>query len=487
MNLFKKHEGKTWQVNGLVYTAGGLVALFALMLTGDFAWAFKDRSVAMITKVLFKQYGASDFVNGLLITSLPMILGVILTPIVSYRSDRHRGKLGRRIPYLLVTTPIAVFAMVGLAFSPMLGEWLSTLGLEINVTTLILLGTFWMLFEFAMMIAGAVFNAFANDVIPAELLGRFFGLFRIVSLAAGIIFSYWLLGWCGSHSMWLFLGVAVLYGAGMMLLCFKIKEGKYPPPPVEQPGQSKFHALGAAKTYFKECFGNPYYILVFVVLLLLPLGASPYNAYCVFYANDLGLTLGDFGRFMSYSFVVSAILAFPVGALADKFHPLRVCVLLTALSLIIMVLCGLFITGPRMVWAAEHVVHLLNAIGFDVVYNAHEAQRLAFGTAEISCSVTNGLYATASASLAMRLLPRDRFAQFSSAAGLFSAAVSIVIVPLVGLILDNTGNNYLYLFWMGAIFNAIGVLGGVILYIKFVQLGGVKNYVAPPVDKPEKK
>ena len=79
------------------------------------------------------------------------------------------------------------------------------------------------------------------------------------------------------------------------------------------------------------------------------------------------------------------------------------------------------------------------------------------------------------------------FMRFSSAAGLFSAAVSIVIVPLVGLILDNTGNNYLYLFWMGAIFNAIGVLGGVILYIKFVQLGGVKNYVAPPVDKPEKK
>ena len=221
MGLLKKFDGKTWQVNGLVYTAGGLILLFVLMLTGDFAWAFKDRSVAMITKVLFKKYGASDFLNGLLISSIPLILGVILTPIVSYRSDRHRGKLGRRIPYLLVTTPIAVVAMIGLAFSPMAGEWLAGFGLNLNTTTLILLGTFWMLFEFAMMIAGAVFNAFANDVIPPELLGRFFGLFRIISLIAGIIFSYWLLGWCGTHSMWLFLGVAVLYGAGMMLLCFK--------------------------------------------------------------------------------------------------------------------------------------------------------------------------------------------------------------------------------------------------------------------------
>jgi hypothetical protein len=83
MGLFKKFDGKTWQVNGLVYTAGGLVLLFVLMLTGDFAWAFKDRSVAMITKVLFKKYGASDFLNGLLISSIPLILGVILTPIVS--------------------------------------------------------------------------------------------------------------------------------------------------------------------------------------------------------------------------------------------------------------------------------------------------------------------------------------------------------------------------------------------------------------------
>ena len=218
MGLLSKHEGRTWQVNGLVYTAGGLVVLFVLMLTGDFAWAFKDRSVSMITKVLFKHFGASDFVNGLLIVSIPSCLGLIISPIVSYRSDRHRGKYGRRIPYLMKTTPLAVFAMVGLAFSPMLGKSISLLGVDVKLATLCMLGVFWMIFELAMIIAGAVFNAFANDVVPAEMLGRFFGLFRIVSLVAGVIFSRWLLGWCATHSMWLFLGVAVLYGLGMALL-----------------------------------------------------------------------------------------------------------------------------------------------------------------------------------------------------------------------------------------------------------------------------
>ena len=481
MGLLSKHEGKTWQVNGLVYTAGGLVMLFVLMLTGDFAWAFKDRSVGMITKVLFKQYGASDFVNGLLIVSLPSCLGLIVSPIVSYKSDRHRGKYGRRIPYLMKTTPLAVFAMLGLAFSPMLGQSISLLGVDVKLATLCMLGVFWMIFELAMIIAGAVFNAFANDVVPAEMLGRFFGLFRIVSLAAGVIFSRWLLGWCGTHSMWLFLGVAVLYGLGMALLCFKIKEGTYPPPPEEKPGQSKYAALIAAKTYFRECFGQKYYLLVFVTLLLLPLGAMPYNTYCVFYATDLGLTLGDYGRYMAYSFVISAILAFPAGAMADKFHPLRVCICLTGLSLVIMTLCGLFITGSRMEWAANHVIALMNACGGHVTYEHLTVQRLAFGTAEIACSVTNGLYATASASLAMRLMPRDRFAQFSSAAGLLSTLVHVFAVPAVGGVLDMTGNNYLYLVWMGAGANLVAVFVGIVLYVRFVQLGGPKNYVPPAI------
>lgn len=478
---FPPRSGKTWSINGLTYTFGGLVLLFVLMLTGDFAWAFKERSVVMITKLLFKKFGASDFINGLLIISLPSLFGVILSPIVSYRSDRHRGRFGRRIPYLLYTTPIALVGLIGLSFSPIVGALLGG-----NTATLILLAFFWMLFELAMIIASAVFYAFANDVVPNELLGRFFGLFRIVSLAAGIIFSYWMLGWCETHAFWMFLGVAVLYGGGMALLCFKVKEGTYPPPPFSTSQSSGPFALTAVRTYFRECFGNSYYLLVFTAMLLLPLGFLPYNTYCIFYATDLGLSVGDYGRYLSWSFLISAILAYPTGCLADRFHPLRVCIAFVALYAVAMFLSGFFVTGPRLEWLARGTIALAAHCGWQFTYDWDTIQRIAFASAEIIHSVICGLYLTASASLGMKLLPQERFAQFSSAAGLIGTLANVVFAPAVGLQLDWTGNDYLYLFWIGAVVSLCGVVCGLKLYMKFNQLGGVQHYQPPAVGTEQK-
>ena len=49
---------------------------------------------------------------------LAMGLGLLLGPIVAVRSDRHRGRWGRRIPYLFLPTPFIVVSLVGMAFTP---------------------------------------------------------------------------------------------------------------------------------------------------------------------------------------------------------------------------------------------------------------------------------------------------------------------------------------------------------------------------------
>src|SRR5882724_12206607 len=90
---------KIWTVGTLAYTTGGLVILFCWLLSGDFAWAMKERSVMWVVQLLIKKFEASDMEAGLLIGTLPQILALVLTPIVSYRSDRHRGRWGRRIPF----------------------------------------------------------------------------------------------------------------------------------------------------------------------------------------------------------------------------------------------------------------------------------------------------------------------------------------------------------------------------------------------------
>ncbi len=169
---------KIWSIGTLTYTTSGLVILFCWLLWGDFAWALKDRSIPPIVQLLLKKFDASDMLTGLLFGSLPPAIGIILGPIISYKSDHHRGRWGRRIPFLLIPTPIAVISIIGLAFSPQIGaylhHWLGPHSIGLNFNILLFLGLFWMLFEFATAIANAVYSALINDVVPTAVLGRFY-------------------------------------------------------------------------------------------------------------------------------------------------------------------------------------------------------------------------------------------------------------------------------------------------------------------------
>ncbi|MGE4565779.1 MAG: MFS transporter, partial [Victivallaceae bacterium] len=156
-----KPHHKTWSVGTLTYTRGKLVLLFFLLLAGDFVWALRDRSIGPITQLLFKNYGASDFLNGLMLSSIPCVIGMVLGPIISYRSDRFRSRLGRRIPFLFITTPVVFGGMVGMALSAIFANSINHLfpNLTHNEMVLYLLGGSWIFFEFGVIVASVVFYA----------------------------------------------------------------------------------------------------------------------------------------------------------------------------------------------------------------------------------------------------------------------------------------------------------------------------------------
>lgn len=172
--------------------------LFGWLLWGDFSWQLKERSAIPVVQIMLKTFKSSDFLAGLFLATLPALIGIIIQPVISYRSDRHRGKWGRRIPYLLLTTPVATVSMFGLAFSPHIGAWIhAELGLapdSLNFAILMVMGLCWTVFEFATLAANVVFGALINDVVPRQIIGRFFGMFRVVSLLTGIFFNYFLMG-----------------------------------------------------------------------------------------------------------------------------------------------------------------------------------------------------------------------------------------------------------------------------------------------------
>jgi len=445
---------RVWRVGTLVYTGGGLAVLFFWLLWGDFAFGMRSRSIPAIVQLLFQKFGASDMLAGFLIGSLPAAIGLVVGPVVAYRSDRLRSRWGRRIPFLAVPIPFIVLAIAGLAFAPRLAGEMGGLPAPFagrpELCTLLLMGVFWTVFEISCITADSLFAALINDVVPQEVIGRFYGLFRACGLVAGIIFNFWLMGKAETHPLWLFAGIGTLYGLGFGLMCLKVREGTYPPPPPVAHEGRRAGWLDGVRAYFRDGFGHAYYLWFFAVALLVPLTATPFNLYSVFYAKSVGMSLDAYGKCLAYSYGISLALAYPLGALADRFHPLR-------LTLAALALYGLVLAGGAL-WVRD-------AATFGVVLVAH--------------GVLSGTLFTVSASLAQRLLPRARFAALGSAGGILNSLAGIALPPALGLFLDHTGHAYRYTFHAGFLLALAALGAGFVLHRRFTALGGPSGYRAP--------
>jgi MFS family permease len=446
---------QVWSVGTLTYTTAGLVVVFCWLLWGDFAWSMRDRAIPPTVQLLLYKFGASNLVAGLLFGTLPPAIGLILGPIISYKSDRHRGRWGRRIPFILLPTPIIVLSIAGLAFSPQIGgcvdKWLGPHSWGMNSSVLICMALFWMLFEFSATIANSVYIALINDVVPQEVLGRFFGLFRALSLIAGIIFTHWYMGKAETAYVWIFLGIGAIYGIGVTLMCLKVKEGEYPLHPPMDTGRNIRGFIQATKTYFQECFGNKYYWWLFGSITLAGVGTGgPVNLSSVFFAKSVHMDLTLYGNCLALTYCFSLGLAYPLGWLADRFHPLRVG--MVALGLYVMVtLWGGFFARDSQTFAIALVAH----------------------------GIVVGIWNTATASLLLRLLPKAEFAQFASAGGIINAVAWMMLAPVSGFILDHFHLDYRYTFFMGFGLTILGLLGLLVVHGKFTALGGPDHYAAP--------
>lgn len=440
-----------WRAGTLVYTKAGLMAVFGWLLWGDFAWMIKERALWPLVPIILKSFDASGMITGLFMGTLPAALGLVLGPIVSYRSDRKRGPRGRRIPYLLASTPVAAAGIVGCAFSSHMGEWLhGVLGASspgVKMASLICFGVWWTLFEIGTVITNAIFYALINDVVPNPLLGRFFGLFRAISLFAGIIFNLFLIETAKVHYVEAFVGIGVLYGLGFMLMCYKVKEGDYPPPDsnAANPG-----VIGAARTYFRECFRLRYYWWVFAAVTLGMSVFIPVNMFSILHSESLGIDIKLYGIYVAITFAISICLAYPLGALADKFHPARMALVTLSLYAVLTTWAG-FSTTTRE--------------GFTLAFIGH--------------GVVSGMFFTCAASIQQRLFPKERFAQFASAAGILTGVANMLIAPVVGKMLDLTHDNYSNTYFAGLFICVAAIVCYAVTYRHFMKLGGPKAYVAP--------
>jgi len=257
-------ERAKYSVGTLTYTKYGLFVLFAWLLWGDFCFQIMESvgGLGIIGLYMMEKLDASMFIVGLLTSTIPMLLGVFLGPIISFKSDRYRSKYGRRIPFMLLTAPFLCFFLVSLGFSDDIYSFLGSsslvrsLGISHYTATIAVIG---------FLIGGfAFFNEFVNtvwwylfaDVVPPHFMGRFQGLFRVVNSIAGFFFSALVVQYQLTYMRWVFIGAAMLYFAGFGLMCWRVKEGEYPP--VTDVGE-KTTLWDKVTLYFRECFTHPIY------------------------------------------------------------------------------------------------------------------------------------------------------------------------------------------------------------------------------------
>jgi len=452
---------KRWTVGTLSYTKAGLIVLCFWMLWGDFATSLQERSVPKVVQLLFIRFHASNTLYVVFTTVLPALITLFVSPVISYNSDRHRGRWGRRIPFILFPVPLIVAAIIGMAFGPTLGihlhHFLGSHSPGLDTSTLLLLGLFWVLYAFGGTVIGSVFGGLVNDVVPPEVLGKFFAMWRIIGLAAAIDFFWYLMGMAQARYFEIFLGLALLYGIGYSLMCFKVKEGNYPPPPEKaakgEKGIVAFvdKTVIGIKTYFRECFMKPYYLAYFAAGITMGLMVSPVNWFDIPSANSFHLSMAGYGGCMVVTYSVSMVMAYPLGMLVDRFHPLPLTIIGVGIYGTCVFLGGLFIKDASTL-AVFYVMH----------------------------GIAAGIINTVSASNAQRILPRARFAELGSANGILGCICSIIFSFSIGFLLDHVvHNNYLYCYYLAAILCVVSLSLYAFVYRKFLALGGPKNYIAP--------
>lgn len=465
---------KIYHCGTLTYTKIGLFAIFAWLLWGDFCITLMELVVPSILPLKLKSLGCSNWMMGVILSTIPNILNITICPYVSFKSDRYRSRWGRRIPFIICTMPFLCISLALLGWSDEICTLLQKYSFALNeyasaTVTIALIAFFMAMFQFFNMFVNSVFWYLFNDVVPAQFLGRFLGSLRIISTIAAAFYNYFIFKYAESHMREIFLGASILYFVGLGLTCLMVKEGQYPPLEGEQDKDSK--GWGGIKTFLRECFTHKFYWILFASAAFLSAGGA-IGTFGIFFNQEMGMSLDDIGKYSAITGIASLLAVYFSAIFVDRWHPLRVIVYLRVFA-VIGAFSGwiwLFVTLP-----GKYYFWLCIGSGLIAAFQS-------------------ALGAAADFPMIMRLFPKSRFGQFCSARALTQAFLAMVGGISAGLFIDamkwfckGTDFAYRFNFIWSTVFGIIGAVLSLWLYIYWYKLGGDKNYHPPAPWSPEQR
>lgn len=413
----------------LTYTRMGLVMLFFWLMWGYFVYGLMEH-VPGLLPLLLKKYKATNTQLVFIATSLNVIGNLIFNPIVSFNSDRYRSKMGRRRPFIIYSTPLVVLFLALIPFGPDIAERLQsvewvrqTLAVFPIAPAILLIGIFVAGFQAFDTFVASTYYYLVRDTVPEGWIGRFYGLFRLVGALPSLVFSLFVFPHAETSMKAIFVGIACFYGLGILLMCWRVKEGEFPPPEPLPGDERNFlvRTWAAIRSYLEGCFSHPAYWTCFLAHAVAMFANAGGAFILLFRRDELGISLLIQGRVAAACSVLSLCIALPCGYIADRFN----CYRLVQIGLI-----------------GKGLVALLSW------FYLHDARTL-FIFSMIG-ALPEMVFFMALTKLLIDLFPREQYGQFGSANSAVNSLGSIGIAFVCAKYITWVGTYRAYLTWMGA-------------------------------------
>lgn len=408
-----------YKIGTLEYTSRQLLAVFFWMLFGAAVMMLQSTVFNVAMPYILKDYGLEDSLIIAALSTMISLMNTVMCPVLSFRSDRCRNKLGRRRPFILYT---AVPLGISMALLPFLGKitgWLQIAvpgiaallpdGMPLIVPVAFLgVGLYFFFFLFV----GAIYYYYIPDVIPVEMMGRYYGLFRVAGAGSAVFFNFFLMKSSVEQPEIVFPIIGLIYMTVASLMCIIVKEGSYPPPENNAVAPWYIRLYGACKSYVTDCFSKPYYMLYFMFTTMISI------SYCVgsfgnfFFQEGCGMSVAEIGQVNGIISLVTLICCLICGMAVDRVGGI-VCALIGVGGMGLMNLLG----GVFMMdyWSALSWKCLL--------------------------AVFMALLSVASGKVLVEVFPKSKFGQFASAQAMISSLLVVILNYPIGIFADFIQNT----------------------------------------------
>ncbi|MBE6376929.1 MAG: MFS transporter [Lentisphaerae bacterium] len=461
---------KIYECGTLRYSLGGLLLSVGLILFAFFSFTLTTNIINNLIPLHLKDaLGADNKTITLIIGTIGGIFNITICPIVSFKSDRYRSRWGRRIPFILWTLIPYVLSITGFAFSSEIAVFFQKLaGLSKfapTTITIVTIGIIMAFYQFFYMFVGSVIYYIYNDVIPVAFQARVVGAVQVACTVATTVFNLFLLKYSLSHFKLLMLFAAIIYTAGVGVMCFLLKEPDYPPVP-EKDAEKSSGSRGVL-TFVKESFSHPFYWYAFISTGLM--SVSTIGTFLIFFNQNMGLSLDSIGKLFGIQGVINTALSIAGAAagtlLIDRWHPVRVYLFGLLLSLLepLFFLKFLFATPPAMVFWWSSLIMM------------------------IFLRISGTFYNLSSMPMLMRTYPQSRFGQFCSACAMLRSILVLVFGLVLGACIDllkyqgGLGDFAFRYIWLWRLLWMLpSALFFILLYRQWLRLGGDKFRAPAP-------